>query len=109
MPTVLSRTVIVGLLALLGFSQLARFEAPSPGATLEPASGPIGAITLTQGLQSILWTSRHPVADYRIQGWPTGDGVHQLGGGLQIVRVDATAGVIQFDERPMSLEFSPGD
>lgn len=42
-----------------------------------------------------------------VKGWPVNDGEIELGGGLTITQPDGgEAGVIDFDERPMTVVFA---
>lgn len=83
------------------------FQAPHPGADLEPVGNAETVIQLVQGQRSMLWTSLGaPVSAYTVTGWPSRDGDVELGGALMIHKpADGIAGVIAFGEKPMSLRF----
>lgn len=105
------RLVGLGLGALLtvtaAFSATALFAASSPGSDLKPVGGAEMVIDLIQGQEAILWSSiTGTVNSLTAVGWPTTDGVHELGGALVIERPDdGSAGVIDFGEKPMTVEF----
>lgn len=92
-------------LVLVGMSVMAQFQAPSPGALLEPVGVSAHSVELLQGEDTIHWTSQNLVVSYRIQGWPSSDGTHELGGAVSVVMVNSRNGVIGFSDRPMQLEF----
>ena len=96
------------LLTAAAFSTTAFFSAPAPGSDLNPVGGAEKVISLIQGQETVLWTAlTGTVSSYQILGWPTSDGTHNLGGGLVIERPESgSAGVIDFGEKPMSIEFS---
>ena len=98
------------LLTAASFAGGALFEAPGPGADLEPVDGAAQIIQLLQGQRSLLWTSLGGTVDaYQVLGWPSQHGDSELGGALMIRRpADGTAGVIAFGEKPMSLHFEAG-
>ena len=105
-----SRLVGIGLAALLtaaAFSTTALFSAPSPGSDLEPVGGAEMIIDLVQGQETILWSSlAGTVNSLKVVGWPSNDGTHELGGAMAIERpVDGQAGIIDFGEKPMAVEF----
>ena len=98
---------LAGLVIALALSTTAMFQASRPGADLAPTSGAESLIQILQGNQNVLWTSLSGnVTSYVVQGWPTKTGDTELGGALMMERpVDGSAGVIDFGEKPMSLEF----
>lgn len=95
------------LLTAASFAGGALFEAPRPGADLEPVNGAEQMIQLLQGQRSLLWTSLGgTVNTYTVIGWPSRQDENELGGALMIQRpADGTAGVIAFGEKPMTLHF----
>lgn len=95
------------LLSAASLAGGALFEAPGPGADLEPVNGAEQLIQLLQGQRSLLWTSLGGTVEaYTVIGWPSRQGDSELGGALMIQRPeDGTAGVIAFGEKPMSLHF----
>ena len=95
------------LLTAASFAGGAFFEAPAPGADLEPVNGAEQVIQLLQGQRSLLWTSLGGTVEaYTVIGWPSRQGDSELGGALMIQRPeDGTAGVIAFGEKPMTLHF----
>lgn len=100
----------LALVATLSFTMSAQFQAPSPRAFLQPVGQAAEQIRLTQGDHSILWTSLGTTVEgYRAQGWPSMDGIEELGGAVQLEKVTGDTGVIGFGEPPMLLEFSIGD
>jgi hypothetical protein len=64
-------------------------------------------VSLVQSQESVLWTSTAgPVSWVETAGWPSSDGVHDLGGALVVdVPTNPTAGTIDIGEKPMSMEF----
>jgi hypothetical protein len=88
-------------------SLTARFTAEQPGLDLQPIGTAEQLISLVQGQHSILWVSTTgTVSDITVRGWPVDDGEVELGGGLTITRPDGgEAGVIEFDEKPMTVAF----
>ena len=108
------RLVGLGLAAALliaaGSSTAASFQAKAPGSDLEPVGGAGKIIDLVQGQETILWNAlTGTVSTYELLGWPSTNGVHDLGGALMLESVDgANAGVIELGEKPMSLEFTSG-
>jgi hypothetical protein len=100
------RVVAAALVTALALTSTARFEAESPGATLDPVGDSGALVQLVQGHRSILWNSLAGTVEVlQIIGWPGDDGATQIGGALMIEKVDDVAGVINFGERPMSLQF----
>ena len=108
------RLVGLGLAAVLlmaaAVTTTARFQAPAPGSSLKPVGGAEMVIDLIQGQRAILWNSlTGPVNAYTVAGWPTSDGEHDLGGALMIeLPENGSAGVIDFGEKPTSVEFEIG-
>lgn len=106
-----TRLVGLALAALLtigaGLSATATFEAPAPGADLEPIGDAGSLISLVQGQEHLLWTAlTGSVTSYTTIGWPSSDGEVELGGAMVVVRpADGSAGVIEPAEKPMALEF----
>ncbi len=109
--TITVRLVGVGLAGLLTvaavFSTTALFEAPSPGSSLEAVGGAEMIIELVQGKKTLLWSSLSgTVTGYTVLGWPTSVDGHDLGGALMFAKPEnASAGVIDFGEKPMSASF----
>jgi len=111
MQGVITRLAGLGLavtMTLTAGGAVAVFTAGGPGEDLSPSGHADRLIDLTQGSRSVLWTSlAGNVATIRTMGWPSSDGVHDLGGALMIeTPSDPTAGAIAFGERPMSVEFA---
>lgn len=106
-----SRVVGLGMAALLTiaatFPATATFESSAPGLGLEPVGGAESLISLIQGQEHLLWTAlTGTVTSYQVLGWPSQSGDVELGGALMIERpADSSTGVIDFGEKPMSLEF----
>ncbi len=96
------------LLTAAAFSTTALFKAPLPGSDLNPVGGAEKVISLIQGQETVLWTAlTGTVGSYQVLGWPTSDGTHDLGGALVLERPESgSAGVIDFVEKPMSIEFN---
>jgi hypothetical protein len=100
------RLLVAALVLAVASSATATFEAANPGELLAPTGDAAALVNLVQGQRSILWTSATGVVDtYRMVGWPVVTDDIEIGGALVMERVSADAGVIRFDERPMSLEF----
>lgn len=89
---------------------VAVFAAGGPGENLRPSGDADLLIDLTQVNDSILWTSlADNVGAIKTVGWPSSDGVHDLGGALTIIQPsDPTAGTINIGEKPMTVEFGVG-
>ncbi len=106
-----SRIAGLGMAAIVtiaaAFSATATFESSAPGLGLEPVGGAESLISLIQGQEHILWSALEgTVTSYQIVGWPSSSGDAELGGALMIDRPeDGSTGVIDFGERPKSLEF----
>lgn len=106
-----TRTVGLGLAALIiiaaTFPVTATFKSSAPGLGLEPVGGAENLIQLIQGREHIVWSAlTGTVTSYEAVGWPSSSGDVELGGALVIERpVDQSTGIIDFGERPMSLEF----
>lgn len=86
---------------------VAVFAAGGPGEDLRASGDATGLIDITQVGDSILWTSlAGNVATVRAIGWPSSDGVHDLGGALTIERpANPLAGTVDIGEKPMSITF----
>ena len=106
-----SRVAGLAMAAILtiaaAFSATATFESSAPGLDLEPVGGAESLISLIQGQEHILWsTLTGTVTSYQIVGWPSESGNAELGGALRIERPEnGSTGVIDFGEKPMTLEF----
>lgn len=106
-----SRITGLGMAAILtiaaAFSATATFESSGPGLGLEPVGGAETLVSLIQGQEHILWSAlTGTVTSYQVVGWPSQSGDVELGGALMIERPENGAtGVIDFGEKPMSLEF----
>jgi len=104
----------LGLAALMTLTAaggtVAVFAAGGPGENLSPVDGADLLVTITQSQESILWTSLVGyVSTVQTMGWPSTDGVHELGGALVIESPESPlAGAINIGEKPMSLEFEIG-
>ena len=109
----LGATRLIGLVlaaaTLIAASHIsfASFEAASPGSDLAPVGGAESLITLIQGEETILWTAVNSVVTkVTTIGWPVSDGTHELGGALVIDNVaGANTGIVDFGEKPMSMDF----
>ncbi|MGH3651005.1 MAG: hypothetical protein ACRDU9_09890 [Acidimicrobiia bacterium] len=113
-------SVIAQRLAGLGLATLmtlaaaggtvAVFTAGGPGEKLSPVDGADLLVTITQSQDSVLWTSlAGNVSAVQTLGWPSTDGVHELGGALVIESPEnPLAGAINIGEKPMSIEFEIG-
>jgi len=103
------RNVSLALAALVVAASAtgASFLATRPGADLAPTGGAEEIVDILQGGGTILWTSlAGSVGSIRVLGWPTRAGGDELGGALVIERPeDGFAGIIDFGEKPMSLDF----
>ena len=105
------RLIGVGLAGLLimaaALSTIALFRATAPGSDLRPVGGAETVIDLIQGQETLLWSSiKGTVSSYTVLGWPSSVGEHDLGGAMVVERpADGSAGVIDFGEKPMSVEF----
>ena len=64
-------------------------------------------VRLTQSNSSVLWTSvAGSISTIETLGWPSSDGIHDLGGALVIETPEnPTAGAINIGESPMSVTF----
>ena len=102
----------LGLAAVMALTAaggaVAVYAAGGPGENLRPTGDASLLIDLTQVEESILWTSlAGNVGVVETVGWPSSDGIHDLGGALSITRPDnATAGTINIGEKPVSVTFS---
>lgn len=99
---------LAAMMTLAAGGAVAVFTAGGPGENLSPVDGAELAVSLTQSGNSILWTSlAGNISTVKTLGWPTSDGVHELGGALVIERpANPGAGTINVGEKPMSVEFS---
>jgi hypothetical protein len=101
----------LGLAAILTLTAaggaFAVFVAGGPGENLIPSGDSASLIDLTQVNNTILWVSlAGNVSTVKTLGWPTSDGVHDLGGALVIEEpANPLAGTINIGEKPMSLGF----
>lgn len=95
------------LITAASYSGVALFQAPHPGADLQPVDGAETVIQLLQGQQSVLWsTLEGTVSLYTAIGWPSTHEDAELGGALMIRQPsDGEAGVLAFGEKPMTLQF----
>lgn len=104
----------LGLAALLTLTAaggaVAVFSAGGPGETVTPTDGADLLVSLVQSNESILWTSlAGNISTVKTVGWPSSDGVHDLGGALVIEAPEnPTAGTVNIGEMPMSVEFDFG-
>ena len=109
------RLVGMGLAALLTLTAaggaVAVYTAGGPGETLTPAGEADLLVSLVQSNEAILWTSlAGNVNIVETVGWPSSDGVHDLGGALVIEAPEnPTAGTVNIGEMPKSIQFSFGD
>jgi hypothetical protein len=89
----------------------ALYRADSPGTDLRPVDGAESVVQVLQGNRTVLWTALSgSVSMYRVEGWPTTIGEHDLGGAVMMERLaDGTAGVIEFGEKPQSVRFEIED
>ena len=96
------------LLIAASSAGVAHFASPAPGEDLVPQGGAEAVIELVQGSEAILWKALEgTVTSHALLGWPSSDGVHELGGGLVVERpANSSAGVIKTAEKPQSLAFS---
>lgn len=105
------RLIGLGLAALLttgaALAATASFEAPGPGMDLDPVGGAGALVDLIQGQEHIVWSAlTGTVTSYTAVGWPSTIGDAEIGGAMVIERpADGSAGVIDFGDKPMSLEF----
>ncbi len=115
MQNVLARSrrlpLIIAAVAVVAASTTATavFQAPGPGQELAPVGNAGSLIEILQGSRTVLWTSlTGPVGTIEVEGWPVSVDGNDLGGALVIEDSDdATAGVIDFGERPSSITFGP--
>jgi hypothetical protein len=86
---------------------VAVFAAGGPGENLRPIGDADLLIDLTQVNDSILWTSlAGNVEAVTTLGWPSSDGVHDLGGALTIEKpANPTVGTVNIGEKPQSVSF----
>lgn len=90
---------------------VAVYSAGGPGETLTPTGGADLLVSLVQSNESIMWTSlAGNVSTIETVGWPSSDGVHELGGALVIeAPKHPTAGTVNIGERPKSMTFEFGN
>ncbi|MGH8950489.1 MAG: hypothetical protein ACRDX9_03600 [Acidimicrobiia bacterium] len=95
------------LLVAASFGATALFQADHPGADLAPVGTADEIVQILQGNRTVLWTSMTgSVSSYRVEGWASTIDGNELGGALVIERPsDSGAGVIDFGEKPRSLDF----
>jgi hypothetical protein len=95
------------LLMAASIGGTAVFRAASPGDDLRPVDGAASMVQVLQGNRTVLWTALSgSVSMFRVEGWPTTIGEHDLGGAVMMERpADPTAGVIDFGEKPRSVSF----
>ncbi|MBW3666018.1 MAG: hypothetical protein KY394_00340 [Actinobacteria bacterium] len=98
------------MLTAASYGGAALFRAPHPGGDLQPVDGAERVIQLLQGGQSVLWTTLEgTVSLYTVIGWPSSHDDAELGGALMMrTPSDGGAGVIDFGEKPMTLQFELG-
>jgi uncharacterized protein (DUF58 family) len=94
-------------IAAAAFSASALYQAPAPGLDLEPVAGAEQVVEILQGQSTVLWTAlAGNVTGYVVLGWPETRGEVELGGALVLEQPsDGGAGVIDFGDKPMSIEF----
>lgn len=85
----------------------ALYEAPAPGADLEPQGGAAAEVLIDQDGTSLVWaTTGGQVAYHEVKGWPSSVDEHDLGGALVIEKpADPAGGEISFGEKPASVLF----
>ena len=104
-----------GLAALMTLTaaggSAAMFAAGGPGEHLTPLNGAELLVSITQTQESILWSSlAGNVSTVEVVGWPSTDGIHDLGGALMLDRPDnPLAGAIRVGEPPATAQFAFGD
>ncbi|MFQ5522898.1 MAG: hypothetical protein ACE5F5_04900 [Acidimicrobiia bacterium] len=86
----------------------ALYTAPAPGSDLQPVAGAEQVVEVLQGQSAVLWTAlTGNVTSYLVLGWPETRGEVELGGALVLEQpTDGQAGVIDFGDKPMSIEFT---
>ena len=101
----------LGLAAVLtltaaGGAAVAVFVAGGPGENLSPQGNAAHLVNITQVSNSILWSSLAGNVEFvETRGWPSSDGIHDLGGALVIERPkNPLAGTINIGEKPMSVQ-----
>jgi len=99
---------LAALMTLTGAGGVALWAAGGPGDDLAPIGGAEQFVMLTQSQESVLWTSAGAaISMIRTLGWPSSDGVHELGGALVLERpTNQLAGTINIGEKPASIEFT---
>lgn len=104
---VLSRAALALVALMVGGSALvAVYEAPEPGAALEPVGSAAEIVTLDQDATSVRFETFDALVDQvAIQGWPTQVAGNELGGALMVVAVGARTGSVEFGEMPRTVEF----
>lgn len=98
---------LAAAMTLTAGGAVAVFAAGGPGENLRPSGDAELLIDLTQISNTVLWNSvAGNVSAVETVGWPSSDGVHDLGGALTIeTPVNQTAGTINIGEKPMSVSF----
>lgn len=115
MQRVITRNLVGwGLAALLTLTAaggaVAVYAAGGPGENVSPTDGADLLVSLVQSNETILWTSlAGNVSLVKTVGWPSTDGVHELGGALVIEAPgDPLVGTVDIGEKPMTVEFDFG-
>jgi hypothetical protein len=105
--TLLLSAAALVLAAAASFGVTAFYQADRPGDDLAPVGRAEDIVQILQGNRTVLWTSlTGSVTSYRIEGWARTISGNELGGALVIERPsDGAAGVIEFGEKPKSLDF----
>jgi hypothetical protein len=104
----------LGLAALMTVTAaggtVAVFASGGPGENLSPVGDAAVLIDITQVSNTILWSSMAGnVSTVRTTGWPSSDGLTELGGALTMERpANPLAGAINIGEKPMQVEFELG-
>lgn len=113
--TITNRLVGLGLAAILTLTAaggaVAVFAAGGPGEDMRPTDGADLLVSLVQSNDTVLWTSlAGNVSVVETRGWPSSDGIHELGGALVIERpADPTVGTVNIGEKPMFMSFNFAD
>lgn len=83
------------------------FTAPAPGTPLTPTGDAAQLVGLAQGQRSFVFVAKSgDVETVTVQGWPSSDGEHDLGGAMLVQTVFHHTGSINFGEMPMTVEFA---
>ncbi|MDX1467902.1 MAG: hypothetical protein R3258_01030 [Acidimicrobiia bacterium] len=101
-------TLAAILLIAASGAGIAHFSSPAPGEDLAPVGGAETLIDLVQGSEAILWKAiEGKVSTHSMLGWPSSDGIHDIGGSLVVERpANPSAGLIQTVEKPQTLIFN---